>query len=91
MFHYFSRLVDYSKSIRKDGLAIILDINALYLLEDDNGEELLKFESSLAQRNYQYLKNSLLLCCYHIAVVGKLRDNRQKIMDCHDKIFHILI
>src|SRR5579884_2742285 len=43
MFQYFSSLGHYSKSIRKDGLAIVLDINALYLLEGEDGEELLKF------------------------------------------------
>lgn len=88
MLQYFLRLVDYSKTIKKDGLAIILDINALYLLDDEGGEELFKFENSIAEKDSEYLKDSSLLCCYSIAVVGKLQEKRQKIMDLHNKVFH---
>jgi hypothetical protein len=91
MLHYFARLKGYSKNIGKDGLVILLDINCLYLFGDNEATELLQFETNIIEGSHLFLSSSSLLCCYPLAVIGKLKDNRNKINSTHHKIIHTMV
>ena len=89
MLEYLSLLQQYSKSTRKNGLTVILDIGGLYLLGSE--ADLLTFESSIGSGTQKYLADASLLCCYHIALFGKIgKDSRNSIMGQHQKKFHAL-
>jgi hypothetical protein len=89
MIEYLSILQKYAKDIGKNGLTIILDIAGLYLLGSE--ADLLRFESSIGPSSQKYLTNASLLCCYHIALSGKLgKDSRSTIMTQHQKTFYAL-
>ena len=92
MLRYFDRLKGYSKNIGKDGLVILLDINCLYLFGDDEGKQLLDFESNVLKEGIgTFIENSSLLCCYPIAVIGKLKDSRESIINSsHHKVIHTM-
>jgi hypothetical protein len=91
MLHHFSRLKEYPKNTGKDGLVILLDINCLYLFGNDEEEKLLDFESSVLVKNNIFLENSSLLCCYPLAIMGKLKENRDKINSYHHKVIHTMV
>jgi hypothetical protein len=91
MQYYFSRLKGYSKNIGKDGLIILLDINCLYLFGDNESTELLQFERNIVEGSHIFLADSSLLCCYPLAIIGKLKDNRDKINSSHHKIIHTVL
>jgi hypothetical protein len=87
ILEYLSLLQEYSKNIGKEGLTIILDIGGLYLLGSE--DDLLRFESSIGPISQKYLANASLLCCYHIALVGKIgKDSRSRIIAQHQKTFY---
>jgi hypothetical protein len=89
MLEYLLILQDHAKDIGKSGLTIILDIAGLYLLGSES--DLLKFESSIGKISHKYLAKASLLCCYHIALSRKIsKDNRDRIMTEHHKIFYLL-
>lgn len=89
MLEYLSILQEYSKDTGKDGLTIILDIAGLYILGSEG--DLLRFESSIGPSSQKYLPNASLLCCYHIALTGKIgKDSRSRIMTQHQKTFYVL-
>jgi hypothetical protein len=89
MLEYLSILQKYSQEIGKGGLTIILDIAGLYILGSEH--DLLRFESSIGPRSQKYLANASLLCCYHIALSGKIgKDSRSRIMTLHQKPFYVL-
>ncbi len=89
MLEYLLTLQKYSQEIGKDGLTVILDIAGLYLLGSE--DDLLRFESSIGPRSQKYLANASLLCCYHIALSGKIgKDSRSRIMTLHQKTFYVL-
>jgi hypothetical protein len=91
MLDYFSSLRGYSKNIGKDGLVILLDVNCLYLFGDNEGTDLLRFETDVMEGSQVFLSSSSLLCCYPLAVIGKLKDNRDKINSNHHKIIHTML
>jgi hypothetical protein len=89
MLDYLSLLQKYCRDIGKDGLTIILDIGGLYLLGSE--ADLLKFELSIASSSQKYLTDASLLCCYHIALFGKIgKDSRNRIATQHQKTFYTL-
>ncbi len=89
MLEYLSILQEYVTDIGKNGLTIILDIAGLFLLGSE--DDLLSFEASIGPRSQKYLANASLLCCYHIALSGKIsNDSRIKIMTQHQKAFYLL-
>lgn len=89
MLEYLSILQKYAKDIGKDGLTVILDIAGLYLLGSEG--DLLRFESSIGPSSKKHLPNASLLCCYHIALSGKIgKDSRSRIMTQHQKSFYAL-
>jgi hypothetical protein len=89
MLEYLSILQKYAEDIGKNGLTVIIDIAGLYLLGSEG--DLLRFESSIGPNSQKYLPNASLLCCYHIALSGKLgKDNRSAIMAQHQKTFYAL-
>jgi hypothetical protein len=89
MLEYISILQKYAIDMGKDGLTIILDIAGLFILGSEG--DLLRFESSIGQSSQKYLANASLLCCYHIALSGKIgKDSRSKIMTQHQKAFYVL-
>lgn len=89
MLEYLLILQDHAKEIGKSGLTIILDIAGLYLLGSEG--DLLRFESSIGKLSHKYLAEASLLCCYHIALSGKIsKDSRDRIMTGHQKIFYLL-
>ena len=89
MLEYLSILQQYAIDIGKEGLTVILDIAGLYLLGSE--DDLLRFESSIGPSSHKYLANASLLCCYHIALSGKIsKESRDRIMAQHQKTFYIL-
>ncbi|MDQ3851711.1 MAG: hypothetical protein M3299_02635 [Thermoproteota archaeon] len=89
MLEYLLILQQYAIDIGKEGLTVILDIAGLYLLGSES--DLLSFESSIGPCSQKYFAKASLLCCYHIALSGKIsKDNRDRIMAQHQKTFHVL-
>jgi hypothetical protein len=89
MLEYLSILQKYAKDIGKNGLTVILDIAGLYLLGSE--DDLLRFESSIGPSSAEHLASASLLCCYHIALSGKIgKDSRSRIMTQHQKTFYLL-
>ena len=89
MLEYLSTLQKYARDIGKNGLTVILDVAGLYLLGSE--DDLLRFESSVGPNNQKHLANASLLCCYHIALSGKIsKDSRSRIMAQHQKTFYVL-
>jgi hypothetical protein len=89
MLEYLSILQQYAIDIGKEGLTVILDIAGLYLLGSE--DDLLRFESSIGPSSQKYLANASLLCCYHIALSGKInKGSRDRIMAQHHKTFYVL-
>ncbi|MDQ4101688.1 MAG: hypothetical protein M3115_05830 [Thermoproteota archaeon] len=89
MLEYLLILQDHAKDIGKSGLTIILDIAGLYLLGSEG--DLLRFESSIGKTSHKYLAKASLLCCYHIALSGKIsKANRDRIIAEHKRIFYLL-
>lgn len=89
MLEYLSILQQYAIDIGKEGLTVILDIAGLYLLGSES--DLLRFESSIGPSSQKYLAKASLLCCYHIALSGKIsKDSRERIMAQHRKTFYVL-
>lgn len=89
MLEYLSTLQKYARDIGKNGLTVILDVAGLYLLGSE--DDLLRFESSIGPNNQKHLANASLLCCYHIALSGKIsKGSRSRIMDQHQKRLYVL-
>ena len=89
MLEYLLILQDHANDIGKSGLTIILDIGGLYLLGSEG--DLLRFESSIGKISHKYLAKASLLCCYHIALYGKIgKGSRDGIITEHQKIFYLL-
>ncbi len=89
MLEYLSTLQKYARDIGKNGLTVILDVAGLYLFGSE--DDLLRFESSIGPNVQKHLANASLLCCYHIALSGKIsKDSRSRIMAQHHKTFYVL-
>lgn len=80
MLRYFSHLKGYSKNIGREGMVILFDISCLYLFGDDEVTKLTDFESNIFKDGSHILvEDSSLLCCYPIAIIGKLKEHRDRI------------
>lgn len=89
ILEYLLILQDHASDIGKSGLTIILDIAGLYLLGTEG--DLSRFESSVGKISHKYLAKASLLCCYHIALYGKIdKCSRDGIITEHQKIFYLL-